>query len=125
MREPYASDISREKFEEILPVLQSVRKRTKPTTVDLYEVFCAVLYLLRSGCQWRMLPRDFPKWRTVHAYFAKWSEPDQHGMSALERAFKKAGGRGPRETGAQRQTDPLDRGRAEREEHGYRRWQGL
>ncbi|MET3135245.1 hypothetical protein AAKU55_005553, partial [Oxalobacteraceae bacterium GrIS 1.11] len=40
-----AGDISREKFEEILPLLQSVRKRTKPTTVDLYEVFCAVLYL--------------------------------------------------------------------------------
>ncbi len=43
MRKPYASDISREKFEEILPLLQSVRKRTKPSTVDLYEVFCAVL----------------------------------------------------------------------------------
>ena len=42
MRKPYASDISREKFEEIAPLLQSVRKRTKPTTVDLYEVFCAV-----------------------------------------------------------------------------------
>ena len=71
MREPYASDISREKFEEILPVLQSARKRTKPSTVDLCEVFCAVLYLRRTGCQWRMLPRDFPKWRTVHSYFAK------------------------------------------------------
>ena len=70
MRKKYANDISREKFEGILPVLQSVRRRTKPTTVDLYEVFCAVLYLLRSGCQWRMLPRDFPKWRTVHSYFA-------------------------------------------------------
>ena len=121
MRKPYASDISREKFEEILPVLQSVRKRTKPTTVDLYEVFCAVLYLLRNGCQWRMLPRDFPKWRTVHSYFAKWSEPDQHGMSVLERALKKSGWRGPRETGAQRQADALDRGRPEREEHGYGR----
>ncbi|RQW16325.1 IS5 family transposase, partial [Rhodobacteraceae bacterium CH30] len=89
MREPYASDVSREKFEEILPLLQSVRKRTKPTTVDLYEVFCAVLYLLRSGCQWRMLPRDFPKWRTVHSYFAKWSELGQDGTSVLERALKK------------------------------------
>lgn len=88
MRKPYASDISREKFEEIEPLLQSVRKRTKPTTVDLYEVFCAVLYLLRSGCQWRMLPRDFPKWRTVHSYFAKWSESDQHGISVLEWALK-------------------------------------
>lgn len=45
---PYASNISREKFEEVLPLLQSVRKRTKPTTVDLYELFCAVLYLQPS-----------------------------------------------------------------------------
>jgi transposase len=125
MRKPYASDIGREKFAEILPVLQSVRKRTKPTTVDLYEVFCAVLYLLRTGCQWRMLPRDFPKWRTVHSYFAKWSEPGQDGMSALERAFKKSGWRGPRETGTQRQADTLNRGRAEREEHGHGRQQRL
>ena len=61
MRKHYASDLSREKFETILPLLQSVRKRTKPTTVDLYEVFCGVLYLLKSGCQWRMLPGEFPK----------------------------------------------------------------
>ena len=66
MRKSYASDISKEKFEEIWLLLQNVRRRTKPTTVDLYEVFCAVLYLLRSGCQWRMLPDKFPKWRTVH-----------------------------------------------------------
>ncbi|MDP2092553.1 MAG: transposase, partial [Hydrogenophaga sp.] len=65
MRSTYASDISREKFEEIRSLLEGVRRRTKPTTVDLYEVFCAVLYVLRTGCQWRMLPRDFPKWVTV------------------------------------------------------------
>ena len=51
MRNRYASDVSQEKFEEIRPLLQSVCRRTKPTTVDLYEVFCAVLYLLRTGCQ--------------------------------------------------------------------------
>jgi transposase len=125
MRKKYASDISREKFEEILPLLQSVRRRTKPTTVELYEVFCAVLYLLRSGCQWRMLPRDFPKWRTVHSYFAKWSEPDQHGSSVLEQALKKSGWRGPRETGAKRTADAIDRGRTECEEHGYGGQQGI
>ena len=125
MRNKYASDISPEKFNEILPLLQSVRRRTKPTTVDLYEVFCAVLYLLRTGCQWRFLPSDFPKWRTVHSYFAKWSEPDPDGISVLERALKKSGWRGPRQIGAQRQHDALDRGRAERQEHGHGRAQGL
>jgi transposase len=97
----YPSDLRRDQFEQILPLLESVRKRTKPRTVDLYEVFCAVLYLLKSGCQWRMLPSDFPKWRTVHSYFAKWSEPDQYGVSVLERALKKSGWRGPYETGTQ------------------------
>lgn len=121
----YPSDISREQFAVILPMLESVRRKTKPRTVDLYEVFCAVLYLLRSGCQWRALPSDFPKWRTVHSYFAKWSEPDEDGVSVLERALKKSGWRGPRETGAQRLQHVLDRGRAEREECGHGGQQGL
>ena len=108
MRHKYASDVSQEKFEEIRPLLQSVRRRTKPRAVDQYEVFCAVLYLLRTGCQWRFLPRDFPKWRTVHSYFAKWSEPDQDGISVLERALKKSGWRGAFKTGAQRPRDALD-----------------
>ena len=99
-RKKYASDISREKFAEIEPLLSSVRRRTKPATVDLYEVFCAVLYLLRTGCQWRFLPSDFPKWTTVYAYWRKWSEPDEDTISALERALKKSGWRSPAETGS-------------------------
>ena len=124
MRKSYPSDISREQFEIIRPLLESARKKTAPRTVELYEVFCAVLYLLRSGCQWRMLPEEFPKWRTVHSYFAIWSEPRQGG-SLLEQALKKSDWRGPRETGAQRMQRALDRGRAEREEHGHSSLEGL
>jgi hypothetical protein len=58
--------------------------------------------LLRTGCQWRFLPGKWPKWQTVHSYFAKWSKPEQNGVSVLEQALKKSGWRGPRETGAQR-----------------------
>ncbi|MGZ5526554.1 MAG: hypothetical protein ACXWFF_16210, partial [Methylomonas sp.] len=47
MRKVYPSDI-REQFEQIRPLLESVRKQTKPRGVDLYEVFCGVLYLLKS-----------------------------------------------------------------------------
>jgi len=101
-RKPYPSDIRQAQFETIRPLLEGVRKRTKPRTVDLYEVFSAILYVLKSGCQWRMLPEGFPNWVTVYSYFAKWSEPDQEGKSALERALKKIGWRGPYQTGAQR-----------------------
>ncbi len=98
MRKGYPSDIKREQFEAIRPLLESARRKTAPRKVELYEVFCAVLYLLRTGCQWRALPSDFPKWRTVHSYFAIWSEP-REGGSLLEQALKKSGWRGPRETG--------------------------
>ena len=120
MRNDYPSDISREQFEIIRPLLESARRKTSPRRIDLYEVFCAVLYLLRTGCQWRALPNDFPKWRTTHSYWAIWSEP-REGGSLLERALKKSGWRDPKETGAQRLQHALDRGRAEREKHGYGR----
>jgi len=121
MRKRYPSDISGEQFERIRPLLESARKITRPRTVDLYDVFCAVLYLLKGGCQWRMLPSEFPKWPTVYAYFVIWNEVGEDGISLLERALKKSGWRGPRTTGAQRLHQALDRGRAEREEHRYRR----
>ena len=124
-RQPYPSDITREQFERIRPLLESARTTTRPRKIDLYEVFCGVLYLLRTGCQWRALPRDFPKWQSVYAYFRIWSEVNEVGKSLLERALKKSGWRGPRETGAQRLQHALDRGRAEREEHGQRSAQGL
>ena len=124
MRKSYPSDISRDQFEVIKLLLESARRKTSPRRVDLYEVFCAVLYLLRSGCQWRMLPDKFPKWRTVHSYFAIWSEP-REGGSLLEQVLKKSGWRGPREAGAQRLQHALDHRRAKREELGHGGLEGL
>ena len=92
MSHSYPSDISREQFARILPTLESARRRTKPRTVDLYDVFCGVLYLLKSGCQWRMLPADFPNWRTCYKYFRQWSERPGPGQdSILEQVLKKIG----------------------------------
>ena len=74
MRKSYPSDISRKQFEIIKPILESARKKTKPRTLDLYDIFCAVLYVIKSGCQWRMLPNDFPKWQIVYKYFCIWTK---------------------------------------------------
>jgi len=93
MRQIYPSDISREQFKKIEPILLSARKSTRPRELDLYEVFCAVLYVLKTCCQWRALPHDFPKWRSVHAYFQIWSEKKDEGPSILEQVLKKIGRR--------------------------------
>lgn len=89
MRTSYPSDISREQFKKIEPLLLGARKRTRPRKHDLYEIFCAVLYLLKSGCQWRMLPKDLPDWRSVYAYFRIWSEKKEDGKTLLEQILKK------------------------------------
>ena len=44
----------------------------RPRTHNLREILDAVFYVLKSGCQWRLLPHDFPRWPTVYHYFRKW-----------------------------------------------------
>ncbi|MDR0477597.1 MAG: transposase, partial [Desulfobulbaceae bacterium] len=53
-------------------MLEAERKGIKPRKVDLYDIFCAILYIIKSGCQWRMLPSDFPKWQLVYYYYYAW-----------------------------------------------------
>ena len=44
----------------------------RPRTHDLREILNAIFYVLKSGCQWRLLPHDFARWPTVYHYFRKW-----------------------------------------------------
>ena len=105
MSHSYPSDITREQFARIRPLPESARRRTKPRTVDLYDVFCGVLYLLKSGCQWRMLPADFPDWRTCYKYFRQWSErPGPEEYSILERVLKKLVGEARKSNGRTERT---------------------
>ena len=85
----YPSDITREQFELIREDLEGVKKKTRPRKTDLYDVFCAVLYIVKGGIQWRMLPSDFPKWQLVYYYYSVWKEPDENGVSLLNKVLKK------------------------------------
>jgi transposase len=83
-RKRYTSDISREQFGLIRSMLEGCKRKTRPRRHDLYDIFCGVVYVLKSGCTWRLLPGDFPPWRTVHEYFRQWSSvPDSQGSSLL------------------------------------------
>jgi len=97
----YPCEITREQFELIRPLLESARKRTKPRKVDLYDVFNGALYSLKTGCQWRMLPPDYPKWRTVHEYFTIWrKENPETKKSILSECLKKIGAKPSKRPGA-------------------------
>jgi hypothetical protein len=92
MRKKYPSDITREQFGKIVDLLENAKKKTRPRRLDLYDIFCAVLYVLKSGCSWRMIPGDFPKWRTVYAYWEIWKLKIRGEASVLDKILKKIGG---------------------------------
>lgn len=92
----YPSDISHEQFEKIRPILESARKKTRPREIDLYDIFCGILYVLKSGCQWRMIPENFPKKDICYYYFKIWSQKeDKNSQSILEKILKKSSERSP------------------------------
>jgi len=71
-RKPYPSDVSREQFEVIRPQLEGFRRDTRPRTYDLYDIFCGILYVKNTGCQWSALPHDYPPYHTVYTSFREW-----------------------------------------------------
>ena len=89
MRQTYPSDITLEQFELIEADLSAARKRTHPRKYRLYDIFCAILYLLKEGCTWRAIPHDFPKWQNVRYHYEIWSKPDDNGLSLLDRVLRK------------------------------------
>src|SRR5215211_5948808 len=54
------------------PSARTQRARTAQDPRSSREILDAVFYVLKSGCQWRLLPHDFPRWPTVYHYFRKW-----------------------------------------------------
>jgi len=88
MRATYPSDITRDQFEAIRCMLELARKVTHPRSYDLYDIFCAVLYLLREGCRWRALPHDFPKWNNVYYHYRIWTKKDNNGKTILDQAME-------------------------------------
>jgi len=68
----YPSDLRDAEWAVIAPLFPPPRRGGRPRTTDPREVVNAILYLASSGCQWRMLPKDFPPLSTVQRYFYAW-----------------------------------------------------
>lgn len=70
---PYPSDLCDKEWELIKPYFPDLKTNLGRKRVHSYrEILNAIFYLLRSGCAWRMLPHEFPPWKTVYHYFRLW-----------------------------------------------------
>jgi transposase len=72
-RSPYATDLTDAQWAILQPLLPQPRFRGRPRHHSRREILNAILYQLRSGHAWHLLPHDLPPWRTVYWYFQTWT----------------------------------------------------
>jgi len=86
----YPTNVSNSQWQIISNFLDVERNRK----YELREIVNAILYLVKTGCQWRMLPADFPKWPLVYYYFSTWQKNgiwEQVHESLVEKIRRKHG----------------------------------
>jgi putative transposase len=70
----YATDLSNDEWALLCPLLPLAQPGGRPRSSDLRAILNAIFSVLRTGCPWRLLPRDFPPWSTVYDYLRKWRD---------------------------------------------------
>ena len=70
--ERYASDLTDREWAIVEPLIPGAKPGGRPRHINRREVLNGIFYLVKTGCQWRMLPKDFPNWKTVYDYFTQW-----------------------------------------------------
>jgi putative transposase len=65
----YPSDMSEAQWKIIHPLIPPAKPGGRPRQADMREIVNGILYVVRGGCSWRMLPREYGPWQTVYGYF--------------------------------------------------------
>src|SRR5579884_1076719 len=103
----YDTDLTDDQKGLVDPMLPRPKKMGRPPA-DLRAVLNGILYLVRTGCQWRLLPHDFPPWSTVHTWYRRWRTDGtlEKIHEALRREVRRQAGRnpGPRTSAADSQS---------------------
>jgi putative transposase len=96
----YPTDLNDTEYEQIAPLLEAKSKRGRPREIPYRKILNAIFYVLKTGCGWRELPHDFPKWKTVYHYFRQfrlyglWEEINEQ----IHKAVREKEGRAARPT---------------------------
>ena len=74
----------------------------RPRKWEMWQIINAILYVVRTGCQWRMLPKDFAPWQTVYGYFRRWKRQGlwERINEALVKTVRVQAGRDPKPSAA-------------------------
>jgi putative transposase len=80
MKRSYSTDLTDAQWACLEFHIPAPNKRGRPKTHTTREILNAIFYVLKSGCAWRLLPRDFPPWETVYWWFRRWR---------IDRTFKR------------------------------------
>ena len=91
----YDTDLTEKQWRIIEKLLPKPQKGRKP--IDRRRIINAIFYLVRTGCQWRNLPKEFPKWKTVYTVFRRWRIAGvwKEIHDALNRIMRKIKGKKP------------------------------
>lgn len=71
-RDPYPSDLTDAQWQRVESLIPPAKPGGRPRSVNVREIINAILYVLRSGCTWRMVPHDLPPWSSAYHYFRQW-----------------------------------------------------
>ncbi len=95
-KQSYDTDLTDAEWDYLSPLLPPPGLG-RPRQHDLRVILNAIRYVLRTGCQWRLLPKDFPPWSSVYYYFWKWRDDDvwEPVMQALRRQERVHSDRAP------------------------------
>jgi putative transposase len=74
LRRRYATDLSDREWALLAPLIPAPKPGGRPAVHERRELVNAMLYWLRAGCAWRLLPHDFPPWQTVYHYWRLWRQ---------------------------------------------------
>jgi len=101
-RPSYPTDLSDREWQLLEPLVPPIKTGGRPAQHTRREILDAILYVLRTGCQWRMVPHDFPPWGTVYTYYRNWRLDGtwQRIHDALHRQVREAEGRHPQASAA-------------------------